>query len=366
MPKRTAPKEFAAARREIAAARREPAPPPGREVVPRPAVADRALLAYATLPLRLFLGVTFLYAGFQKISDPGFLKPGAPTYIGTQLTAFALHSPIAFLINAFALPAPQVTGVGVIATELVIGGAVTLGIATRWAAAAGALVNFVLFLTASWTIQPYFLGSDSIYTVAWITLVLAGDQGVFVAGPSLVREMGFARPAGARPLDADRRRMLLQGGGAAVAIVWALSLAPRRWFTGLATLGETFPSPATSTASGSPAAATSPAAASPGATKVGSLASLKSQGSLTFNDPASGDPALAVQLANGDVVAFDAVCTHAGCQVGYDTGQKLFVCPCHGAEFDPAKSAAVVAGPAPTPLAPIKVTVAADGNVYTA
>ncbi len=41
------------------------------------------------LLLRLFLGVTFVYAGIQKLSDPGFLHPGAPTYIGTQLHGFA-------------------------------------------------------------------------------------------------------------------------------------------------------------------------------------------------------------------------------------------------------------------------------------
>ena len=32
---------------------------------------------------------TFVYAGIQKLSDPGFLHPGAPTYIGTQLHGFA-------------------------------------------------------------------------------------------------------------------------------------------------------------------------------------------------------------------------------------------------------------------------------------
>src|SRR5690349_6949174 len=125
-------------------------------------------LVYSTLPLRLFLGVTFVYAGLQKIADPGFLTPGAPTYIGTQLQAFAMHSPIAFLVETVALPAPTLTGLGVIAAELVIGVAVLLGIATRLAAIGGALINFMFLLTASWTVQPYFLGSDGIYAVAWI------------------------------------------------------------------------------------------------------------------------------------------------------------------------------------------------------
>ncbi|TMG67743.1 MAG: Rieske 2Fe-2S domain-containing protein, partial [Chloroflexi bacterium] len=46
-------------------------------------------------------------------------------------------------------------------------------------------------------------------------------------------------------------------------------------------------------------------------------------------EPASGDPAVAVSLGSGSVVAFDAVCTHAGCQVGYDASQRLLSCPCH-------------------------------------
>jgi thiosulfate dehydrogenase [quinone] large subunit len=92
-----------------------------------------------------------VYAGLQKIADPGFLRPGASTYIGSQLQAFTAHSPIGFLVESLALPAPQLAGIGVIAAELLIGIAVLLGVSTRLAAAAGALVNFVFFLTASWT-----------------------------------------------------------------------------------------------------------------------------------------------------------------------------------------------------------------------
>ena len=322
-------------------------------------------LAYATLPLRCFLGVTFVYAGLQKISDPGFLSPGASTYIGTQLQAFSVHSPIAFLIESLALPAPQLTGIGVIIAELLVGVAVLLGVATRWASAAGAGLNFVLFLTASWTIQPYFLGSDSIYTVAWITLALIGDQGLYTAGPYLLRQLGIIEGAARRPADFDpaRRRLLIQAGAAAVALVWVLSVLPRSRLTPQAAVTSS-PSPV-ETPSATPGA-TPAATPSPAGTKIGSLADLKSQGSLSFSNPANGDPALAVQLNGGQVVAFDAVCTHAGCQVGYDTSQKLLVCPCHGAAFDPSHNAAVVAGPAPTPLAAINVKVASDGNVYTA
>src|SRR5689334_13210618 len=157
----------------------------------------------------MYLGLTFLYAALQKVSDPGFLQPGTSTYIGTQVTAFATRSPIGFLIDAFAAPVPQLTGVLVIVTELAIGALVLLGLATRWAAAAGALVNLVFFLSASWSVQPYFLGSDSIYAVAWITLALAGDQGILTARPLI-----FGPPAADRAkrstTDLGRRRLLLQ------------------------------------------------------------------------------------------------------------------------------------------------------------
>lgn len=326
---------------------------------PRPSAppASDRWLAYAILPLRLFLGLTFLYAGIQKITDPGFLQPGSATYIGTQLQGFAAHSPIAFLIEIFALPTPQLTGIAVIVTELVIGALVLGGIATRWAAAAGALLNFVFFLTASWMVQPYFLGADSIYVVAWITLALTGDQGVLTLQPLI---FGPARPQTGRrtSADLDRRRLLLQLGGAAVALVWVLGVLPR---ARLQPVSQSTPpaTPATTTPGASPTPV-----ASPTGTRIGTLSALQSQGSLTFSAPSTGDPAVAIALPGGAVVAFDAVCTHAGCTVQYDSSQRLLACPCHGAEFDPSRGAAVVAGPAPTPLPSIPLQVGSDGGVY--
>jgi thiosulfate dehydrogenase (quinone) large subunit len=181
--------------------------------------------------------------------------------------------------------------------------------------------------------------------------VIVGDMGVFSAR-SLIFGPPSAQDARSKSVDLDRRRLVLQLGALAVAAVWVLGVVPRQRQTATAVQP-----------SGTPAASSSPVA-SPTGTKIGSLSDLQTQGFLNFQDPKSGDPAVAVALAGGTAVAFDAVCTHAGCQVAYDTGQKLLACPCHGALFDPAHGAAVVAGPASTPLGAIPIQVGADGGVY--
>jgi Rieske Fe-S protein len=61
------------------------------------------------------------------------------------------------------------------------------------------------------------------------------------------------------------------------------------------------------------------------------------------------------------VHAFSATCTHQGCQVNKVSDGKID-CPCHGSVFN-ATSGAVVAGPAPSPLPPIAVTVR-NGEVF--
>lgn len=50
------------------------------------------------LPLRLFLGGTFVYAGIQKLTDPQFFNPAARGYIGRQIPAFAFGSPLGGLL----------------------------------------------------------------------------------------------------------------------------------------------------------------------------------------------------------------------------------------------------------------------------
>ena len=61
------------------------------------------------------------------------------------------------------------------------------------------------------------------------------------------------------------------------------------------------------------------------------------------------------QPASGDFKAFSAVCTHQGCLVSNVNGGTIN-CLCHGSEFS-IEDGSVQAGPAPSPLGEVKVTV---------
>jgi thiosulfate dehydrogenase (quinone) large subunit len=85
-------------------------------------------------------------------------------------------------------------------------------------------------------------------------------------------------------------------------------------------------------------------------------------GAAHFTDPKTSDPGLILQLEKGHFVAYDAICPHAGCTVGYSAASNLIVCPCHGSEFDP-NTGAVVRPPASHGLSSIQVEVNASGEL---
>ena len=63
-------------------------------------------------------------------------------------------------------------------------------------------------------------------------------------------------------------------------------------------------------------------------------------------------------LSASGVVAYSAICTHAGCPVtGWMTDEENYMCPCHQSVFNPKDSGVVVSGPAPRnlPALPLKV-----------
>src|ERR1039458_5825512 len=53
---------------------------------------------WASIPLRLFLGFTFCFAGLQKLANPGFLDAANPASIQAQLSGAARLSPVHALV----------------------------------------------------------------------------------------------------------------------------------------------------------------------------------------------------------------------------------------------------------------------------
>ena len=111
--------------------------------------------ALALLPLRLFLGVTFVYAGLDKLLDPTFFDPASPGSIQAQLSEFARMSPIAFLVRPVE-PFAVLIGYAIALAEVAVGVGALTGLAFRLAAAMGAALSILFWLTASWTTHPYF------------------------------------------------------------------------------------------------------------------------------------------------------------------------------------------------------------------
>ena len=55
----------------------------------------------------------------------------------------------------------------------------------------------------------------------------------------------------------------------------------------------------------------------------------------------------------GELLALSSVCTHQGCDVGWNDHEKVWDCPCHGSRFAPAGD--VIRGPALRPLPPVDI-----------
>lgn len=400
------------------------------------------------LPLRLFLGISFLAAGFDKLFDPQFFDPKAGGYIGNQLAGFAGQSPLGGFLTDIALPQATIFGALVLVGELAIGLGTLLGLYSRAAAFFGFVLSLILWLTASWQVTPFFLGSDLPYAMGWLTLFLTGPHPILSLDAKINnRTSGVASGAAARSLPANvqnqfrqnevgvvskgqvpyqgtiirseeeirlaRRQFLIVTGGTVLAgaltgAAWVHSLndkaggqpAEANQLT-LPPTASTSPAGSTPTNQSTPSTSvvtpgpTGGASAPPpagnsnssGATQVGGstpptqtpvpqpavkgpvigkLAAIPLGNVLAFKTPDTGESAYLVHAKDGSVKAFSRICTHEGCEVSFVQSNQVFVCPCHGAQFD-VSSGAALRRPARQPLQSFAVKVDGSGNIiYTA
>ncbi|MEO7020226.1 MAG: Rieske 2Fe-2S domain-containing protein [Ktedonobacteraceae bacterium] len=367
---------------------RDPLSPPDH-------LSSSPIHGWMLFPQRLFLGGTFVYAGLQKLTDPHFFHKATPGYIGNQIIGFAQGSPLHFLLIKAVLPHAVLFGWTVALGELAIGLGTLFGLLFRPAAFFGMLLSLLFFLTASWHVYPYFYGADIVFAWSWLTLFLVGPIGTglptcdlwlqrvfFPQG--LSKEGLLARGLGVlilgmntwRTLEPvlpqkgsqqqrfvafqhrrEKRRAFLQGltvGGVSLA---GLALA--------SSVLHLFGRPSTTTSSGAASSGSSGSGNTSAGTTIAQVQAVPENSAVTFTIPSTGDPGVLIHLPNQQFVAFDATCTHAGCEVGYDPGSMCLICPCHGAQFDPTNQAAVLQGPAQLPLTAVKIRVDSTSGAIT-
>ncbi|TRZ84789.1 MAG: DoxX family membrane protein [Streptomycetaceae bacterium] len=265
--------------------------------------------------IRLWLGVTWIYGGWDKATDPGFLGKTSSTSISKQLTGYSTSSPLGFLFRHM-IERSTAIGIMVMVLEFAIGIATLLWIAPTTTAFVGFMMSVGLWIAVTWHVKPYFLGSDTAYAVLWLAyfLTLVGKR----------RKIDIS-------LD---RRGAIRLAGVGIASIAAMFLG-----RGLAKT----------------VAPTSTTTGAKSAKQLIKLADFPVGNNYEFAT-ADGQPAIVFRTKNG-VFAYSQICTHQGCTVPYSTADKALICPCHGATFDPFNGAKVLAGPANTPLSSIKVAI---------
>ncbi|MEI8126959.1 MAG: Rieske 2Fe-2S domain-containing protein [Actinomycetota bacterium] len=364
-----------------------------------------ALSEIALLPLRLFLGFTFTFAGLQKLANPNFFNAASTSSIQAQLIAATRVSPIGSLVGhllQFATPLGVIIALG----EIAIGVGTLLGLWGRIAAVGGVALSFGLFLTVTFHAAPYYTGADLIYFVAWIPFIISGSGTHFsldawisrrAAGthgrsdlslvaipfievqarcgnlrgtqcsargkapcsengcPVLVGEV--APITTRRSLDSVDRRTVVVGATVASLVAGGTALLTGATVGISRAMGKVTPAPSSTVTLPTTQHTTS------AGTNIGKASSIAVGGSASFTIPSSGDPGIVIRTSDTEYLVYDAVCSHAGCTVGYYPANNLIVCPCHGSEFQ-VSDGSLLTGPAPTGLQKLKVSVGSDGNLY--
>jgi thiosulfate dehydrogenase [quinone] large subunit len=122
------------------------------------------------------MGVTFSYAGVQHLTDPAYFDSSKPGYIGHLVSQYAVGSPIHDFLLGIVAPNAVAFGYVVAIGESLIGAAVLVGLLFRPAAFAGLLLNLTFFLSATWNAFPFYFGSDIVFVMCWLTLLITGPQ----------------------------------------------------------------------------------------------------------------------------------------------------------------------------------------------
>jgi uncharacterized membrane protein YphA (DoxX/SURF4 family) len=133
----------------------------------------RVDLGLVLLPLRVFLGLFSIYAGFSKLCDPVYFNGGARGSMMHWMEALHPWS-VAQPLMALALAHPVGAGLAVAFVQINVGVLAVLGLWQRFTAGVAMTLSFALLVTVSWRTVPVYDTPEIIYLAAWSPLLLAG------------------------------------------------------------------------------------------------------------------------------------------------------------------------------------------------
>jgi thiosulfate dehydrogenase [quinone] large subunit len=135
--------------------------------------------SWPVLPMRVFLAALFLFAGYAKLSYPGFFDPSSPSGLKASMDAVKHGTPIGAALGPLS-DHPSLFGHLTAFAEIAIGLGLLVGLLTRLAALGGMVLTTLIVLSIDWGGVKQYTGSSGWYTS--VDLAVAAALSVFLLG----------------------------------------------------------------------------------------------------------------------------------------------------------------------------------------
>jgi len=127
---------------------------------------------WATIPMRLFLAALFGFAGYAKLTYPGFFDPNSPIGLKSTIDAVKANSPIGGALGPLS-DHPSLFGHITAFAEIAIGLGLLVGLLTRLAALGGIALTTMIALSVNWNGIKEYTGSSGWFTSVDIAVAVA-------------------------------------------------------------------------------------------------------------------------------------------------------------------------------------------------
>jgi thiosulfate dehydrogenase [quinone] large subunit len=140
--------------------------------------ASRFSNGYPVIPLRIFLAVLFLFAGWAKLTYPGFFDPNTLTGLKATVDS-AKGTPLGGALGPLS-DHPSLFGHITAFAEIAIGLGMLVGLLTRIAALGGIVLTGMIALSINWNGIKEYTASGGWFTS--VDLAVAAALSVFLIG----------------------------------------------------------------------------------------------------------------------------------------------------------------------------------------